>query len=568
MISGPYSSPLPGQESYIETRRAFRWHIPDQFNAATDSLDRQCRPGADPDRTALITTLEDGKTTHFSYGELKRLSDLMTGAFINLMVEPGSTVATFLPQGLEIAITALATLKAGGVIAPMDVDWAPATLLKALKTAAPRIIIANRASITRARLVAEACSPKPTLICVNSPIPEIVDFWSTLYSAPKKEVRVESKASDPAFIVFSKGRTETPKAIVHAHRSILGSLPALQMALEGIPRAGDMLWSSLAPHEPNGLFSTLFAPWIFGVPVLAMGSPKTLSEAEHCFSKISEFGVRLLLLSPNTLNVLRLYPDPKDQFSFSIRAVASLGGRQPEGSADWCRNSLGVPLEKLYGEAETGLIASTHTRWFSNQGDVHLGRAAPGANINIVDDNGLSVPMQGIGRLAIPQNHPGVCLYTKGPHRDTGQWARRKYVGKWFLADDIASLDEDNTLTFLGKSDDILPHKNSGFLPDDVEIALSKHHMVHDVAVLNKAPANHEADIVAVISPVETFAMRDAAAESMLAKDIISSVKTSLAPYAIPRQIVFLKTIPKTDEGRAHRAAIRDAIRHTPLISV
>ena len=209
---------LPNLRSYEDARRAFRWHVPEAFNAAADSLDRQCRPGADPDRTALIARAPTGGVAHFSYGELKRLSDALAAAFAKLMVEPGTAVAMLLPQGVEAALTVLAALKAGATIAAMDAAWSPEILARAMRAARPRLVVADGKSLAAARAAMPADA---TLVCVAPPDDGLRDFWS-LPQPGETPVGVATRARDSAFLVFSQGRTGRPKAIRHAHRAEIG----------------------------------------------------------------------------------------------------------------------------------------------------------------------------------------------------------------------------------------------------------------------------------------------------------------------------------------------------------
>lgn len=556
---------LPPVRSYEDARRAFRWHIPDAFNAASDSLDRQCRPGADPDRTALIARQTDGSTAHFSYRELKRLSDLLAAALAARMVEPGTTVATLLPHGAECALAALATLKAGGVIAPMDAAWSPAALAAAMAVAKPRVVIADRAALAAARTATARLSPAPTILAVGAPMDTADDFWAALYAAPSAPVSVATAAAAPAFLVFSQGRTGAPKAIRHAQRAVLGHLPALEMVFEDVPRPGDLIWCAARPSHPMGLISGLFAPWLLGIPVLAMGAPNTPATAEDRYARIARHGVRLALFTPAAIQALRRFPEPRAEFSFALRAAACLGGRPPDGAEDWCRKDLGIPLGRLYGEAETGPVAATHPQWYATEDDGGLGRAVPGIGIDIVDDDGVPVAVGGVGRLAVAQDHPGLCLGAEGAPAAVARWSRRKYVGKWFLTDDIVRSSEAGDLAFVARADDVLAHSGSGFLPDDIERVIARHRMVAEAAVVALGVDDGTAEVVAAVVANTGIPGGDAAAEALLATDILEHATASLAPYAVPRRIVFVAEIPRTDEGRIHRARLRAVIAANPV---
>jgi acetyl-CoA synthetase len=551
---------LPKTPTYEESRRAFRWHIPEAFNAAVDSLDRQCRPGADPDRTALIARQTDGSTAHFSYRSLKRLSDLLAAAFAKLLVEPGTAVATLLPQGAECALSALAALKAGASIAPMDTAWSPAALAAAMAVAKPRVVVADRAAIKAARLAIARLDPAPTLLVVGAPMDDAADFWATLYGAPEAAVAVATAANDPAFLLFSQGRTGAPKAIRHAHRAVLGHLPAIEMVFEDIARPGDLIWCAARPSHPAGLISGLFAPWLLGVPVLAMGPPDTPAAAEDRIARIARHGVRLALLTPAAIQALRQFPEPRAHYSFALRAAACIGGRPPDGADDWSRNDLGLPLGRLYGETETGPVAASHPQWFATDAGGGLGRASPGITLDVVDADGTPVAMDGVGTLAVLRDYPGLCLGAEGSPSAVAQWARRKYVGKWFLTDDVVRIDENADVRFVAKTGDILPHAESGFLPDDIERVLASHRMVADAAVLAMENAEGDTEVVAAVVAKAGVPGGDAAAEALLSADILDRARESLAPFAVPKRIVFVEAVPRTDEGRIHRARLRAAL--------
>ncbi len=552
---------LPTLRSYEDSRRAFRWRVPAAFNAAADGPDRQCMGGADPDRTALIAALADGSEAHVSYASLKRLSDLLASAFAALMVEPGARVATLLPHGLELSLSALAALKAGGVIAAMDPAWTPGDLRAAMAAAQPRVVVADRASLTAARRAATACDPAPAILCVASPIEEVADFWSVLYAAPPAPVRVSTAADDPAFMVFSQGRTGRPKAILHAHRAALGHLPGLEMVFEDAPKAGDLLWCAAPPSHPMGLIVGLFGPWLMGMPVIAAAPPETAAEAEDRFALFARHGVRLALLTPKAIEGLALFPEPRSHYSFSLRAAACIGGRPPKDADRWCREALGLPLGRVYGEAETGPIAATHPHWFADDSEAAIGRAIPGAVIDVVDADGRPVPMNAVGHLAVRQDHPGLCLGHEGSAPAVARWARRKYVGAWFLTDDIVTLDEDGNLRFVAKADDVLPYDEAGFLPDDVERVIASHRMVAAAAALAMTGKSGEPEVVVAVAAKPGLPKGDDAALALLAADVLNHAEKSLAAYAMPKRLVFVEEIPRTDEGRVHRAALRAVLQ-------
>ncbi len=142
------------------------------------------------------------------------------------------------------------------------------------------------------------------------------------------------------------------------------------------------------------------------------------------------------------------------------------------------------------------------------------------------------------------QDLPGLCLGYDGPPPAVARWARRKYVGRWFLTDDIVSLDDDGNLRFIAKADDTLPCEEAGFLPDDVERVLAAHRMVAAAAVLAITGKDGKTQVVAAVVAKDGLPRGDAVAEVLLAADILAEAAKSLTPYALPKRIVFVDGIP------------------------
>jgi acetyl-CoA synthetase len=306
-----------------------------------------------------------------------------------------------------------------------------------------------------------------------------------------------------------------------------------------------------------GLIPGLFGPWMMGMPVVAAAPPETADQAEERFALFARHGVRLALLTPHAIEGLTLFPDPRAHYSFALRAVACFGGRPPKDADRWCREALGLPLGRIYGEAETGPIAATHPHWFADESEAAIGRAIPGVTVDIVDADGHRVPLNAVGHLAVKQDHPGLCLGYEGSAPAVARWARRKYVGSWVLTDDIVSLDEEGNLRFIAKADDVLPCDEAGFLPDDVERVIAAHRMVAAAAVLAVNGRDGEPEVVAAVVAKPGLPKNDDAALALLAADILNQAEKSLAPYAMPKRLVFVEAIPRTDENRVHRAALR-----------
>ena len=99
----------------------------------------------------------------------------------------------------------------------------------------------------------------------------------------------------------------------------------------------------------------------------------------------------------------------------------------------------------------------------------------------------------------------------------------------------------------------MLAHGPAGFLPDDVERVLERHRTVAAAAIL----AEGDGDVVAAVALKPGVPRGDAAAEALLAADILAAAGASLAPYAVPNRVItsysihYTKLYDDDDAGRS-----------------
>jgi acyl-coenzyme A synthetase/AMP-(fatty) acid ligase len=88
--------------------------------------------------------------------------------------------------------------------------------------------------------------------------------------------------------------------------------------------------------------------------------------------------------------------------------------------------------------------------------------------------------------------------------------------------------------------------------PAEVELALSGHPAVREVAVIGVPDAARGEIVSAVVVLRDGYVASDA-----LAAELQAHAKAETAPYKYPRQVSFVEALPKTNSGKIHRAALR-----------
>jgi acetyl-CoA synthetase len=184
-----------------------------------------------------------------------------------------------------------------------------------------------------------------------------------------------------------------------------------------------------------------------------------------------------------------------------------------------------------------------------------MGRPYPGHRIAVIDDEGRELPPGTAGDVAL---HRQWIDGTPDPVFFVGYWGndeatRAKYTGDWCRTGDQAKADDDGSLWYQGRADDIF--KVSGYRvgPTEIENCLVKHPAIANCAVVPTPDETRGAVVKAFVM----LAPGHAASEPL--KDSIREhVKRHLAPYQQPREIEFVTELPMTTTGKVQRKVLRE----------
>lgn len=401
---------LPAQ-TYEEACRTFRWRIPEHYNQSFDLCDRHTLGGADGHRTALIVEAGDGQPAErYSFITLRRLASRLGAVLTALGVVPGDRVAISLPQSLEAAVCLLAVPRMGAVMVPVPVTWDDDGLMGVMTHAKVKVAIL---ATPRAGLSAVASLKHTMAIEVGLPAAgqagdDILDFWAALERVEDTLPPALTHADDPAALWCSGIGLASGQSVLHAHRAVLGNLPAVEFALDFFTKLGDVMWTSWDWMSFEGAYWGLFPAWHHGVPVLAAPA----FQPNGALDWMASHGVRVALLPPDHL--LALAEAAAKRSHVLPRALATGPDPLSPPLLALVEQVFGVPANEIWGVAATGALAANNAN-ITERRIGSPGRMLPGISCDaaIVSTGGmLAAGTPGV--LAASPNLPGQCL--RGPY--------------------------------------------------------------------------------------------------------------------------------------------------------
>jgi acyl-CoA synthetase (AMP-forming)/AMP-acid ligase II len=247
---------------------------------------------------------------------------------------------------------------------------------------------------------------------------------------------------------------------------------------------------------------------------------------------------RAVSLVPTALRMV-LHSDLRREDLASIRAVTSGTAPLSADDADAFTEKYGIPVLTSYAATEFGggvagwTLPDHQKYWRIKRGSV--GRANPGAQLRVVDDDGNPLGSDQIGLLEVK---PGQL----GPS------------AKWMRTTDMARIDADGFLWIVGRADQAIIRGGFKVMPDDVRAALESHPAVAGAAVVGI----HDERLGE--APVAMVELREAGLVDAAA--LADYLRTRLARYEIPTDIAIVAELPRTPSGKPDLTAIRSFFEH------
>ena len=498
------------------------------YNATADLLDRNL---AHPLRVAFSQ-----RGTRTTYGELCERANRAGNALRSLGLELEQRVLLCMLDTPDLPAAFWGAMKAGLVPIPVNTLLTTKDYEFMLRDSRARVLIVSAALLEKMEpaLVGQPFLKHVIVSGGGGGLP----FDPLLARASPHLATAPTVADDVAFWLYSSGSTGTPKGAVHLHGDLVQTADLYGKGVLGI-RPDDVVFSAAKLFFAYGLGNGMTFPF-------SVGATTALLEGR-----------------PTPDAVLEVLREEKPTIFYGVPTLfasilAEAGERDLGGRCRVCV-SAGEPLPREIGErwkARFGVdildgIGSTemlHIFLSLRPGDIKYGttgKAVPGYEVGIVDDEDRPVPQGEIDELRV-----------SGPSSAVAYWNQREkslraFRGRWTYTGDKYLCDPEGYYVYCGRSDDMIKASGQWVSPAEVEGALVAH-----PAVLESAVVAHKDE--SGLDKPKAYVVLKAGAQATAA-ELQAFVKARLAPFKYPRWIEFTDALPKTATGKIQRFKLRQA---------
>ena len=458
-------------------------------------------------------------------------------------IKKGDKVGILLMNCLEWLPIYFGILKTGALAVPLNYRYTAEEIRYCVDLAEVNILLFGPEFIGRVEEIADEIGKNRILLFVGGVMvptfAESYDQQVNNYSSVAPDVELSDE--DDAAIYFSSGTTGFPKAILHAHRSLMH---AAQVEYIHHRQTRDDVFLLIPPlyhtgakmHWMGSLMSASKAVLLRGI------SPEAIMETisnERC--------TIVWLLVPWAQDILEKLDSGELKLNnFNIRQFRLMHiGAQPVPQSlikRWQAYFPGQAYDTNYGLSESIGPGAVHL----GIGNLHkvgaIGIPGYGWQARIVKEDGVTEVEQGeVGELSL--KGPGImrCYYRNE------EATKEVMRGEWLLTGDMARQDEDGFYYLVDRKKDVIVSGGENLYPVEIENFLSKCPLIKDVAVIG-LPDARLGEIACAI--VETPAGVTCTEED------INDFSKELPRYKRPRRIIFAK-VPRNATGKIEKPLLR-----------
>lgn len=559
----------------------YRWFADGKTNIALNALDRHMASWR-KNKQAFIWESEQGEVQTYSYWQLGQAVNRFANVLKTLGVGKGDTVTIYMGRVMELVIAMLATTKIGAVHSVVYGGFSEQALASRIEDCRSKVLVTCDGAWLRGKTVnlkdiADAaimrCPIVERVVVYQRTRQDVTmvpgrDFWwHDLMAAPEASPQCATEvmeAEDPLFILYTSGTTGRPKGVLHTHGGYQVHIATtLQYAFD--LKEEDVWWCAADPGWITGHSYIVYGPLILGATSVMYEGAPGYPFPDRWWEIVDRYGVTVLYTAPTAIRGLMRFGDdwPQRHRLDSLRLLGTVGEPINPEAWRWYHRVIGgerCPIVDTWWQTETGGFMITPTPVVPlKPGSATLPFAGIAADVVTADGTPCAADEE--GSLVIKHPWPGMLRTVWGdPDRYVEQyWSEFKEQG-WYYPGDSARRDKDGFIWIIGRMDDVIKVSGYRLGTAEIESALVSHPDVAEAAVVG-LPDELRGNRISA----HCILNENVAGTPELTEALKRHVRAEIGPIAVPQDIAFTATLPKTRSGKIMRRLLKAQALGEPL---
>ena len=511
-----------------------------------DALAEKC-----PDKRAMVWLSNEKEEKFFTFGDLKKYSNMTANYFKSLGIKKGDRVMLILKRHYQFWFSMIALHKLGAIAVPATNQLMKKDLVYRFNKAGVKAIVC-----TADGEVAQACddsfSTSPTVeikVIVNGKREGWHDFNEEFAKMsedfPRPTGEDAPKRDEIMLMYFTSGTTSYPKIAAHAHTYSLGHIVTARhwhkVNPDGIHfTISDTGWGKAA-------WGKLYGQWLCETCIMVYDFDRF--DAHEILPLFAQYHITTFCAPPTMYRFF--IKEDLAKYDLSSLEYANVAGEALNAEVyNKFLQHTGLKLMEGFGQTETTLTIANLVGDVPKPGS--MGKPNPQYDVVLIDHEDNEVPTGQVGEIAIRIDKKKPIGLFLGYYDDEEKTMEATRDGL-YRTGDTAWRDEDGYFWYEGRTDDLI--KSSGYRIGPFEIE----------NVIMELPYVLECAVTGVPDPVRgqvvkatIVLVKDKEPSEELKKEVQNYVKHLTAPYKYPRVVEFVHELPKTISGKIRRVELRE----------
>ena len=466
--------------------------------------------------------------------------------FANLLLtrgcKKGDKVAILLMNSIEWLPIYFGILKAGAVAVPLNYRYTAEEIEYCLKKADCSMLVFGPEFTGRIEEICGNLKNIAHMFYVGEDCPVFADSFNDMISyCSGKAPQIPLTEDDDAAIYFSSGTTGFPKAILHAHKSLIH---AARVEQNHHKQTHEDVFLCIPPLYHTGAKMHWFGSLLSGSRAVLLKGTKP----EWILKAVSDEKCTIVwLLVPWAQDILDAIESGKvklSDYDLSRWRLMHIGAQPvpPSLIKRWLEVFPNHKYDTNYGLSESIGPGCVHLGLDNINKVGAIGKAGYGWSVCIADENGQPVRRGEVGELCV--KGPGVmkCYYNDEPA------TREVLHGDWLFTGDMAQEDPDGFIYLVDRKKDVIITGGENLYPVQIEDFLRANPKIKDVAVIGLPDARLGEIAAAIIETKEGTVLTEAE---------VNDFCLDLPRYKRPKKIIFA-SVPRNPTGKIEKPKLRE----------
>ncbi len=555
----------------------FKWFHDGELNASYNCLDRHLK--TQPDKVAIVFEADDGKVTRITYKALYHEVCKFANGLKALGIKFGDRVIVYMPMSIQAVVAMQALARIGATHSVVFGGFSAKSLQERIIDAGAVAVICADGQFRGGKeiplkpvvdegIALGGCEGiKSVVVFKRSGSPVKMEagrdkWWDEVTQGQADTCEPTwVNAEHPLFILYTSGSTGKPKGVQHSTGGyLLWTILTMKWVFDYKP--ADVFWCTADVGWVTGHSYVCYGPLAVGATEIIFEGVPTYPDAGRFWKMIQDHKVSVFYTAPTAIrSLIKAGGDlPKKYDLKSLRILGTVGEPINPEAWMWYHETVGggrCPIVDTWWQTETGghMITPLPGATPTKPGSATF--PLPGIITDIVDETGLSVGKGKGGILVIKRPWPSMIRTIWGdPERFKKSYYPEDFHGKYYLAGDGASTDEEGYYRIMGRIDDVMNVSGHRLGTMEIESALvSNTALVAEAAVVGRPDdLTGEAVCAFVVLKGARPTGEDA---KRIAQELRNWVAKEIGPIARPKDIRFGDNLPKTRSGKIMRRLLR-----------